>query len=167
MAEEGIDIATERPKLLTDTAVQTADAVITMGCGDECPFYPGMRYEDWDLDDPAGQGLEAVRAPSATRASDACRPSSPSSTPSRPCLIPACRSVPWSRRTGGLSKACTPPMSHGTTAKRALGAPTARSPCSPDCAHSRHERPLNINCVASGPAVTPSSPYRPAVPTGP
>ncbi len=61
MAEEGIDIATERPKLLTDTAVQTADVVITMGCGDECPFYPGKRYEDWDLDDPAGQGLEAVR----------------------------------------------------------------------------------------------------------
>ena len=61
MAEEGIDIRAEQPKLLTDTAVQTADVVITMGCGDECPFYPGKRYEDWVLDDPAGQGLEAVR----------------------------------------------------------------------------------------------------------
>jgi len=61
MAEEGIDIESERPKLLTDAAVQTADVVITMGCGDECPFYPGKRYEDWVLDDPAGQGLDAVR----------------------------------------------------------------------------------------------------------
>ncbi|MDR7085850.1 arsenate reductase [Aeromicrobium panaciterrae] len=61
MAEVGIDIATEQPKLLTDSAVQTADVVITMGCGDECPFYPGKRYEDWVLDDPAGQGVEAVR----------------------------------------------------------------------------------------------------------
>jgi len=61
MAEEGIDIRAEQPKLLTDTAVRTADVVITMGCGDECPFYPGKRYEDWVLDDPAGQGIEAVR----------------------------------------------------------------------------------------------------------
>jgi len=61
MAEEGIDIHAEQPKLLTDSAVQTADVVITMGCGDECPFYPGKRYEDWVLDDPAGQGLESVR----------------------------------------------------------------------------------------------------------
>ena len=61
MAEEGIDITAERPKLLTDSAVQTADVVITMGCGDACPFYPGKRYEDWVLDDPAGQGVEAVR----------------------------------------------------------------------------------------------------------
>ena len=61
MAEEGIDIEAEQPKLLTDSAVQTADVVITMGCGDECPFYPGKRYEDWVLDDPAGQGIEAVR----------------------------------------------------------------------------------------------------------
>jgi arsenate reductase (thioredoxin) len=61
MAEEGIDIAAEQPKLLDDSAVQTADVVITMGCGDECPFYPGKRYEDWVLDDPAGQGVEAVR----------------------------------------------------------------------------------------------------------
>ena len=61
MAEEGIDLRGEQPKLLTDSAVQTADVVITMGCGDECPFYPGKRYEDWVLDDPAGQGLDAVR----------------------------------------------------------------------------------------------------------
>jgi arsenate reductase (thioredoxin) len=61
MAEEGIDIAANQPKLLTDTAVRQADVVITMGCGDECPFYPGKRYEDWVLDDPAGQGIDAVR----------------------------------------------------------------------------------------------------------
>ena len=50
-----------QPKLLTDSAVKTADVVITMGCGDACPFYPGKRNEDWELDDPAGQGIEAVR----------------------------------------------------------------------------------------------------------
>jgi arsenate reductase len=61
MAEVGVDIAAERPKVLTDDSVQQADVVITMGCGDECPFYPGKRYEDWDLDDPAGQGIDAVR----------------------------------------------------------------------------------------------------------
>ena len=61
MLEEGIDIAAEVPKVLTDAAVQAADAVITMGCGDACPFYPGKRYEDWQLEDPAGQGIEAVR----------------------------------------------------------------------------------------------------------
>ena len=61
MAEVGIDIAGNQPKVLTDSAVRTADVVITMGCGDECPFYPGKRYEDWVLDDPAGQGVEAVR----------------------------------------------------------------------------------------------------------
>jgi arsenate reductase (thioredoxin) len=61
MAEEGVDIAANQPKLLTDTAVREADVVITMGCGDECPFYPGKRYEDWVLDDPAGQGIDAVR----------------------------------------------------------------------------------------------------------
>jgi arsenate reductase len=61
MAEEGIDIASERPKLLEDTTVRTADVVITMGCGDECPYYPGKRYEDWVLDDPAGLGVESVR----------------------------------------------------------------------------------------------------------
>ena len=61
MAEVGIDIAGEKPKILTDQAVQDTDVVITMGCGDACPFYPGTRYEDWELDDPAGQPLEAVR----------------------------------------------------------------------------------------------------------
>jgi protein-tyrosine-phosphatase len=61
MAEVGIDLAAAEPKLLTDAAVQEADVVVTMGCGDACPFYPGKRYEDWPLDDPAGQGIEAVR----------------------------------------------------------------------------------------------------------
>jgi arsenate reductase len=61
MAEEGIDIAGEQPKVLTADAVRASDVVITMGCGDTCPFYPGTRYEDWVLDDPAGQGLAAVR----------------------------------------------------------------------------------------------------------
>ncbi len=61
MAEIGIDIASEQPKLLTDEAVQDSDVVITMGCGDACPFYPGKRYEDWELDDPAGRALEEVR----------------------------------------------------------------------------------------------------------
>lgn len=61
MAEEGIDIAAAQPKILTTEAVQESDVVITMGCGDECPFFPGKRYEDWVLEDPAGQGLEAVR----------------------------------------------------------------------------------------------------------
>ena len=61
MAEVGIDIAAEHPKILTDQAVRASDVVITMGCGDTCPFYPGKRYEDWVLDDPAGQGVDAVR----------------------------------------------------------------------------------------------------------
>ena len=61
MAEEGIDITGERPKILTTDAVRASDVVITMGCGDTCPFYPGKRYEDWVLDDPAGQGIDAVR----------------------------------------------------------------------------------------------------------
>jgi arsenate reductase (thioredoxin) len=61
MAESGIDVSRERPKLLCDTAVREADVVITMGCGDACPIYPGKRYEDWDLPDPAGQPLAAVR----------------------------------------------------------------------------------------------------------
>ena len=61
MAEVGIDIATQQPKLLSDAAVQESDVVITMGCGDACPFYPGKRYEDWELDDPAGKGIESVR----------------------------------------------------------------------------------------------------------
>ena len=61
MREEGIDIAAEQPKVLTPEAVQASDVVITMGCGDACPYYPGRRYEDWKLDDPAGQGIESVR----------------------------------------------------------------------------------------------------------
>ena len=61
MAEVGIDIAGEQPKKLTDSAVEASDVVITMGCGDECPYFPGKRYEDWVLEDPAGQGIDAVR----------------------------------------------------------------------------------------------------------
>ena len=62
MAELGIDIAAEQPKLLTTDAVQASDVVITMGCGDACPIFPGKRYEDWELDDPTGQDLDAVRS---------------------------------------------------------------------------------------------------------
>ena len=61
MQEVGIDISRNTPKVLTPEAVQESDAVITMGCGDACPFYPGKRDEDWVLDDPAGQGIESVR----------------------------------------------------------------------------------------------------------
>jgi protein-tyrosine-phosphatase len=61
MAEEGIDITAETPKVLTTDAVQASDVVITMGCGDACPIFPGKRYEDWELDDPAGKGLDSVR----------------------------------------------------------------------------------------------------------
>jgi arsenate reductase (thioredoxin) len=61
MAEEGIDLTAEQPKVLTPDAVQQADVVVTMGCGDECPYFPGKRYEDWELEDPAGQPLDVVR----------------------------------------------------------------------------------------------------------
>ncbi|SDS73821.1 arsenate reductase [Brevibacterium sandarakinum] len=61
MAEVGIDITDQQPRVLTPETVKTSDVVITMGCGDACPIFPGKRYEDWDLDDPAGQGIEAVR----------------------------------------------------------------------------------------------------------
>ena len=61
MTEVGIDIASASPKILTTEAVQESDVVITMGCGDACPYFPGKRYEDWKLDDPAGQGIESVR----------------------------------------------------------------------------------------------------------
>ena len=61
MAEAGVDIANNVPKVLTTDAVRESDVVITMGCGDVCPIFPGKRYEDWELDDPAGQGIEAVR----------------------------------------------------------------------------------------------------------
>lgn len=61
MNEIGIDISQNSPKVLTTEAVQQSDAVITMGCGDACPYFPGKRYEDWVLEDPAGQGIESVR----------------------------------------------------------------------------------------------------------
>ena len=61
MAEVGIEISHQKPKILTPESVQASDVVITMGCGDACPYYPGKRYEDWKLDDPAGQGIDAVR----------------------------------------------------------------------------------------------------------
>lgn len=62
MAEKGIDIADRKPKVLTNESVEASDVVITMGCGDACPFYPGKRYEDWVLEDPAGKDLETVRS---------------------------------------------------------------------------------------------------------
>jgi arsenate reductase len=61
MAEAGIDIAGAQPAVLTGDAVEASDVVVTMGCGDACPVFPGTRYEDWQLDDPAGQGIEVVR----------------------------------------------------------------------------------------------------------
>jgi arsenate reductase (thioredoxin) len=61
MAEVGIDIANQRPKRWTDDEVRAADVVVTMGCGDACPIFPGKRYEDWELDDPAGRSLDEVR----------------------------------------------------------------------------------------------------------
>jgi protein-tyrosine-phosphatase len=61
MAEVGIDITASQPKVLAPEAVQASDVVVTMGCGDECPFFPGKRYEDWVLDDPAGRDIEEVR----------------------------------------------------------------------------------------------------------
>lgn len=61
MREVGVDIASENPKILTNAAVRESDVVITMGCGDTCPIYPGKRYEDWDLEDPAGKDLDTVR----------------------------------------------------------------------------------------------------------
>ncbi|MDP9889862.1 arsenate reductase ArsC [Pseudarthrobacter enclensis] len=61
MAEVGIDMSAEIPKILTTEAVKDSDVVITMGCGDECPYFPGKRYEDWVLEDPAGKGVESVR----------------------------------------------------------------------------------------------------------
>ena len=61
MAEEGINISAQTPKILTTESVQASDVVITMGCGDACPIFPGKRYEDWELEDPAGKGIETVR----------------------------------------------------------------------------------------------------------
>ena len=74
MDELGVDMSEEFPKPLTDEVVRAADVVITMGCGDACPIYPGKRYEDWVLDDPAGKDLETVRR-SATRSTRASRSS--------------------------------------------------------------------------------------------
>jgi arsenate reductase len=61
MREEGIDISGQKPKILSTDALRASDVVITMGCGDSCPFFPGKRYLDWELDDPAGQSLDAIR----------------------------------------------------------------------------------------------------------
>ncbi len=61
MAEDGIDIANQTPKILTTASVRASDVVITMGCGDACPIFPGKRYEDWELEDPAGKGIDTVR----------------------------------------------------------------------------------------------------------
>ena len=61
MAEVGVDLTAATPEVLREETVRASDVVVTMGCGDECPFFPGKRYEDWPLDDPAGQGIEAVR----------------------------------------------------------------------------------------------------------
>ena len=61
MREEGIDISAEQPKVLTTESVKDSDVVVTMGCGDECPYFPGKRYEDWVLEDPAGKSVESVR----------------------------------------------------------------------------------------------------------
>ncbi|KAL2836846.1 phosphotyrosine protein phosphatase I superfamily [Aspergillus pseudodeflectus] len=61
MREEGINLTGQQPKILTEDAVRVSDVVVTMGCGDACPYFPGKRYLDWKLDDPAGQGLEAIR----------------------------------------------------------------------------------------------------------
>jgi len=68
MKEIGIDMSREQPKLMTDEAVQASDVVVTMGCGDACPVYPGKRYEDWKLDDPAGRSLEESAHPGRDRA---------------------------------------------------------------------------------------------------
>ena len=61
LLEDGIDISAETPKVLTSAGVQASDVVVTMGCGDTCPIFPGKRYEDWGLDDPAGQGIDGAR----------------------------------------------------------------------------------------------------------
>ena len=84
MAEIGLDISREYPKPLTTGNVQAADVVITMGCGDACPVYPGKRYLDWDLPDPAGPG-STRSAPSATKSAAASRRCSPTSTPAAAC----------------------------------------------------------------------------------
>ena len=87
MAEVGIDISTQAPKVLTTGAVQASDVVITMGCGDACPIFPGKRYLDWDLTDPAGKGVEAVRPirdDIQTRVQDLLQQLLPGLTPTTP-----------------------------------------------------------------------------------
>ena len=108
MAEVGIDLTTERPKLLTDDAVREADVVITMGCGDACPFFPGKQYLDWELDDPAGRGRRRRSARSATRSTAGSAPSPTSCSPSAP---------PDPRQVAGLGHEAGP----GQHAHRALG----------------------------------------------
>ncbi len=79
MAERGIDISNEYPKPWTDEVVRAADVVVTMGCGDACPIFPGKRYEEWVLDDPAGKSTRRACDPSATRSNAECRRCSTSS----------------------------------------------------------------------------------------
>lgn len=111
MAETGIDLSAEVPKVLTVEVVQASDVVITMGCGDACPVFPGKQHRDWKLDAPAGQGVEAVRSnPGRDRGA---RPHSAHRSPSRaitPRRSVSCRSR-WSgrrgeQRRGGPQLAC-------------------------------------------------------------
>ena len=103
MAEVGIDISAEQPKLLTTGAVEASDVVITMGCGDACPVFPGKRYLDWQLTDPAGKGVEAVRPirdeiDARVRASSASSESPPPEAPSDEQTLGAVRLCPqWQR----------------------------------------------------------------------
>jgi protein-tyrosine-phosphatase len=99
MKEIGLDLSRERPKSIADEAVRAADVVITMGCGDACPVYPGKRYEDWDLEDPAGKDVEAVRrirdqieARVKTLLADSCP--STDRTPRRVLGLGACATTP-------------------------------------------------------------------------
>jgi protein-tyrosine-phosphatase len=99
MAEVGIDIGTEHPKPWTDEVVRAADVVVTMGCGDTCPLYPGQRYEDWELDDPAGLDVAAVRP-----IRDEIR--------ARVEVLMAELGGPRRHRSGGRSTAATPSPAH-------------------------------------------------------
>jgi protein-tyrosine-phosphatase len=95
MAEEGIDIAAEQPTILSTDAVQASDVVITMGCGDSCPYYPGKRYEAWTLDDPAGQASMSS-GPAVTRSASGSSNWSRSCLDRSPCLTDLNRTS-WSR----------------------------------------------------------------------
>ena len=156
MAEVGIDITAEVPKILTTDAVQASDVVITMGCGDTCPIFPGKRYEDWTLDDPAGQGVDAVRPirdeirrrvvallaehvgpVTGHRPDDGSRPSSlPTGPRSRastpPASPPATRRSRPSPRTGRPSTPPSSPTTGGSpsamTARCSAGSRSPRSP---------------------------------------